>query len=1073
MADAPIAIIGMGCRFAPDTSTPAEFWTMLAEGRDAVREVPPGRWEPYLSGDPETAATVRRATRFGAFLGDAGGFDAAFFGISPREALSIDPQQRILLEVSWEALEDAGIPPHTLRGTGTGVFVAANSHDYGDRLMADLPRLEAWAVNGAYAFGIANRVSFTLDLRGPSMAIDTACAGSLTALHAACQHLWRAETDLAIAGGVNVMAAPGILIALDAAGATAPDGRSKAFDSSADGYGRGEGAGVVVLKRLRDARRDGDRVLALIRGGGVFHDGAGGGLMAPNGEAQEHMLREVYARSGVPPETIDYVETHGTGTPAGDPVEAATLSRFFGVRRGPGEPCLIGSVKPNIGHLEAGAGIAGVIKTVLAMRNGQLPPSLHDELTGAVDWDRAGLRVVSSLVPWPERGHARRAGVSSFGVGGTITHVILEEAGALGAPGAAGAPSGPEALGSAGALGSARAPAAPGGPWLFPLSSMSPAGVTAQARRLADWLDEHPGAPLASVGYTLARRRSHLACRATVVGAGAAELAAGLRALEPGTPVNALRTATGRAAPAWVFSGHGAQWTGMGRQLLACEPVFARVMADLEEIYQTLLGFSPAEAITEGDWSAVGRVQAMTFAMQAGLAEVWRSRGVEPGAIIGHSVGEISAAVAAGVLDRDEAAVFACRRAAILQRAAGLGGMAMAALSFGEAAERLAGRRDVVPAIATAPSWTVVSGGTAALEEVTARWAAEGVVIRRVGTDVPFHSAFMDPLLGDVAAAAAGLTSAPPRVPLYSTVTPDPRSPAARDGAYWAAMLRDPVRFTGAIAAAAEDGHRIFTEISSHPIVTHSIGDILAGLGIADAAVGYTLRRGEPELETLLASLGAAHAAGADVDWARLYPAGELVSLPPMAWQHRGYWASPPTGRGTGGGHDPASHTLLGAGTVVNGSRPLRLWQTYLDFGCRPYPGAHPVRGVEIVPAAVLLTTLLRAASGAPAGTEVAGTEVAALREVDLRIPLAVTEPRLVQVVLDERSLRLSSRLAGTGADGDGGAPAGSDEHEWLTHTTAVVDSPPLPASPDSIASCRPEALPARRKSEPVITGSD
>jgi acyl transferase domain-containing protein/NADP-dependent 3-hydroxy acid dehydrogenase YdfG/aryl carrier-like protein len=990
VADNPIALIGMACRLPPHIDSPDEFWELLTDGRDSVREVPPERWEPYLAGDPETSAVVRGATRFGAFRDDVAGFDAAFFGISPREAMSLDPQQRMFLELAWEALESAGIPPLALRGTGTGVFAAANSHDYGDRLMADLPRLEAWAVNGSYAFGIANRVSYTLDTHGPSMAVDTACAGSLTALHLACQHLWRGETDLAIVGGVNVMAAPGILIALDASGATAPDGRSKAFDKAADGYGRGEGAGVVVLKRLPDADRDGNRVLARILGGGTRHDGAGDGMMAPNGAAQEDMLRLVYARSGVPPESIDYVEAHGTGTRAGDAAEAAALSRFFGAGRGRNghEPCLIGSVKPNIGHLEAAAGIAGLIKVVLAMRHGALPPSPHRELTPAVDWDRAGLQVVAALTPWPDRGRPRRAGISSFGVGGTISHVIVEE----------GDPPVPPA----------RHETEPR-PRLFPLSSMSADGVAAQAATLAGWLDKHPDAPLSRVAATLSRHRSHLSFRRTVVASDTAGLAARLR--EDGPPAGPAGAA---ADPVWVFSGHGAQWTGMGRELLREEPVFAQTMKDLEPIYRTSIGFTPREAILDGEWSDVGRVQAMTFAMQIGLAEVWRALGVRPGAVIGHSVGEISAAVVAGALDRDEAAAFACHRAAVVRRGAGLGGMAMVALPFDEVAERLAGRADVVPAIAASPSWTVISGSVAGLAEVTGKWSGDGVVIRRVDTDVPFHSGYMDPLLADVAAAAGSLTVRAPQVPLYSTVTADPRAPAPRDGGYWSAMLREPVRFTAAVQAASDDGHRIFTEISTHPIVTHSIDDILGG----DAVVSHSLRRGEPELATLLAGLGTVHEAGGRVDWSRLHPDGEPIDLPPTAWQHRRFWPQAPPGRSaglSGGGHDPASHTLLGAASTVSTATPSRVWQTHLDVGSRPYPGRHPVRGVEIVPAAVLLGTFLAAADGA------------GLRDVRLRVPVALDPPRLLQVVSQDGTLRLASRGADGGAD------------EWLTHCTASV----------------------------------
>ncbi|GFJ87142.1 hypothetical protein Prum_007840 [Phytohabitans rumicis] len=396
-----VAVIGMSCRFAPDLGSPDQLWAALRSGRTAISEMPDKRWEPYATSSPQATAIMRNTTRLGSFLDDIEGFDADFFGISPREADFLDPQQRIMLELAWEALGDAGLPPLALRGSETGVFVAANSNDYGRRLLEDIPRTGAYAVNGTTYYGIANRISYFLDLRGPSVAVDTACAGSLTALHMACHSLRSGETPVAIVGGVNIMATPALFVALDAAGATAPDGRSKAFDRDADGYGRGEGAGVVVLKRLCDARRDGDPVLAVILGSGVFQDGRSDGMMAPNSAAQEHMLRQVYDRLGVDPGTIDYVEAHGTGTPAGDREEARALADVFGARRPPNQPCLIGSVKPNIGHVEGASGIAGLIKTVLALRHKEIPPSLHTEPHPDIDWRANGLRLVGERTAWP------------------------------------------------------------------------------------------------------------------------------------------------------------------------------------------------------------------------------------------------------------------------------------------------------------------------------------------------------------------------------------------------------------------------------------------------------------------------------------------------------------------------------------------------------------------------------------------------------------------------------------------------------------------------------------------------
>lgn len=1016
-ADA-VAVIGMSCRFAPDLDSLDKFWAFLAGGHSVVSEMPDRRWEPYASSSPQATAILRRTTRRGSFLDDIEGFDADFFGISPREADFLDPQQRVVLELAWEALTHAGLPPLSLRGSDAGVFVAANSNDYGRRLLEDIPRTGAWAVNGTTYYGIANRISYFLDLRGPSLAVDTACAGSLTALHVACQSLRVGETPVAIVSGVNIMASPTLFVALDAAGATAPDGRSKAFDKAADGYGRGEGAGVVVLKRWQDAHRDGDPVLALIRGSGVFQDGRSDGMMAPNGAAQEHMLRQVYARAGIAPGTVDYVEAHGTGTPVGDREEAQALARVFGSARPEQGPCLIGSVKPNIGHVEAGSGIAGIIKTVLALQHEEIPPSLHTEPNPEFDWDSSGLGLVAERSPWPAGARPRRAGVSSYGVGGSIAHVIVQEA-----PPAAARPAPVD-----------EDPGAPGRmPSVFPVSAMSDSGLRALAATTADWLDDNPGVPLTSVGHTLARRRSHLAQRAAVVADSSTVLAERLRALADGqrSPgVAEARTAPDHTADVvWVFSGHGAQWSGMGRQLLRDEPVFATAMDAMEGVFRAEMGWTPREAIVDGGpWTSC-QVQAMTFAMQVGLAEVWRRHGVRPGAIIGHSVGEIAAAVAAGCLDLQEAARFACRRATALQRLEGQGGMALVGLSFHDARHRLADRADVVAAIAASPRSTVVSGDRDAVQEVADQWRAEGLAVWHVDTDIAFHSPHVDAVVGDVAAAADQLTARPARVCLYSTAIADPRSVVARDSAYWVANLRQPVRFADAVEAAILDGRRLFMEISSHPVVTHSISEALEHLGVEDAAVVHSLRRDADEVETLMGSLAELHCHGAVVDWERQHPGGELVGLPTVAWQHRPYWIFPeaPAGTGLGGGHDPDQHTLLGGRMTVSGAPPRQVWQTYLDMSCRPYPQDHEVVGVEITPAAVIINSFTSAAEQ--------DGRLPALADIVLRTPLAVAPPRVVQIVLSENTVRLATRIAH-----DGDTVADDEEYEWITHSTATID---------------------------------
>ncbi|WP_283133039.1 type I polyketide synthase [Rhizohabitans arisaemae] len=998
----PIAIIGMACRFAGGIDSPEKFWTLLREGADTIGELPEGRWDWYAMQSRENAAALRDVTKRGAFLDDIKGFDAAFFDITPREASLMDPQQRIMLELTWESLEHAGIPPHTLSGTDTGVFVGVGADDYGRRLLEDLPRVEAWTgIGGAYC-AVANRASYTLNLRGPSVAVDTACSSSLVAIHLAVQALRAGECPVALAGGVLVIAGPGLSMVLDAAGATAPDGRCKSFDAAADGYGRGEGGGMLVLKRLSDAERDGDRVLAVIRGSAVHQDGRTNGIMAPNGEAQAHLMRRAYQAAGIDPATVDYVEAHGTGTRAGDPLEAGAMAEVFGPGRE--RPCLIGSVKPNIGHLEAGAGVAGVIKTVLALRYGEIPPSLNCTTPNpAVDWEAARLRVVTEPTPWPHAGRPRRAGVSGYGYGGTIAHVILEQAERV-----------PE-----------RVPAAAGKPSLFPISAASLAALTGYADRLADRLAGGDGRALADVGHTLAHRRTHLPHRAVVAAAGRERLVAGLREVAAAGSAST----TGAVLPGaprglvFVFSGHGSQWIGMARELLATEPVFAAVIEEIEPIFVEEMGVSPTAKILDSTPQPVDVVQPMIFAVQVALARLWRAYGVRPAALIGHSVGEIAAAVVAGVLTLEQGARLVCRRSLLLRRVAGQGAMAMVSLPPHEAGARLGDRDDVAVAVAASTGSAVISGDVASVAEIGERWRADGVVVRPVDSDVAFHSPRLDPLLAPLAASVADLTPLPPAVPLYTTALADPRSAAPRDGAYWAANLGGQVRFAQAVTAAAEDGHRLFVEVSPHPVVEHSISETLDDLGFEDVYVTHSLRRNRPERETLLANLGALYCHGAEVDWSAHWPDGGLADLPTTVWQHRPYWAEEPArGSALTEQHDPESHTLLGGRATVNGTTPAHAWLTRLDRDSRPYPGDHPVRDVEIIPAAVLLNTFLTAAAGTGAWPD--------LTDVALRMPVSVTSPRDLQVVLQGGTIRLSSRLAEDAADVG-----------WLTHTTAVVEA--------------------------------
>ena len=991
---AAVAIIGMGCRLPNDINSPDHLKDFVLAGRQATGEIQ-DRWEHYARANSHNLAVLRRVTKSGSFLADVAGFDAEFFGITPREAELIDPQQRLMLEVAWQAVEDAGMAPDALAGSDAGVFVGVGSDDYGRQMLEDLPGIEAWSGIGGALCGVANRVSYVLDLHGPSLSVDTACSSSLVAIHLACQALRLRECTVALAGGVNVIAAPGLTLVLDAAGATARDGRCKSFAADADGYGRGEGAGVVVLKLLADALRDGDRVLAVVRGSAVSQDGRTDGIMAPNGAAQEQVIRQALRRAGVAAGTVDYVEAHGTGTRRGDPIEAAALSRVYGAGR-MDRPCLVGSVKSNIGHLEAAAGVVGVINGVLAMRHTVIPPIAGGaEPNPEIPWADSGLRPVTAPTPWPARDRPRRVGVSGFGYGGTVAHVVLEQA-------------------------PAARPAEPAGdrPRLFVLSSMSEAAVRADAAELGRWLTaEGAGTDLADVAHTLIHRRALLTSRVGLVAGTRDELVTGLtRVAEGATPVD--RSAGNHTEGAvWVFSGHGSQWSGMGRELLSGEPEFAATLAAIEPVFLAEFGLSPRQALIDGGRWETDVVQPLIFAVQVGLAAALRARGLRPAAVIGHSVGEIAAAVTAGVLSLADGARLVCRRSALLRRVTGAGGMAMVGLSPDEVATRLAGRRDVVVAIAASPTSTVISGVPDEVHAVCASWRADGIGVREVASDVAFHSPMMDPLLAELVEAASGLAVSEPDVPLYSTALPQPRTSVPRDGLYWAANLRNAVRLDLAVAAAAEDGRRVFVELSPHPVVTQSIEETIATVAAGDVFVTGTLRRNKPECAALLGAVGALYCHDVPVDLAAVQPDGELASLPVRRWQHRPYWRTPATPAIASSGPDVDSNTLLGQRVPIAGATTSVVWQNWLTHDSRPYPGTHPIHGVEVMPAAVVLHTFLTA------------TDATALSAVDLRVPLAVTGEHEVQVVRTGERVRLASRVptASEGADAD-----------WIVHADAT-----------------------------------
>ncbi len=854
----PVAVIGVGCRLPGGVHGPGDYWRLLCEGGDAIRRVPEDRWRDFTAFPPADAHP------YGGYLDDIAGFDADFFRITPREAAVMDPQQRILLEVVHEALDHAAVPAASLAGTATGVFVGVSAPEYGQLTGADPAAVDPWAPAGAALSVTAGRLAYVLDTRGPCLAVDTACSSSLVAVHHACVSLRAGESDTAIAAGVNLLLSPAVTVAFRRAGALAPDGRCKPFSAAADGIGRGEGCAAVVLKRLSHAERDGDRVLAVIRTTAVNSDGRSNGLMAPNPAAQRALLETAYARAGLTPAQVDYVEAHGTGTPLGDPIEAGALGAVLGSGRDPDQPLLLGSVKGNLGHLESAAGVAGLVKTVLALHHDLIPPSLHCTDGSALHDGR--LRVVTEPEPWPRYGGTATAGVSGFGFGGTNAHAVLEEWRPV-------APPSPPA----------DEPAAR----LYLLSDADAERVRDTAGRLSAWLRTSEGraAHPADVARTLAGRTGRGRARAGVVAGDGEELAAALGELGAGRADS--RVVTGDRdlvgpGTVWVFSGYGAQWPGMGRRLLAEEPAFAAAVEKLDPQLATECGgLSLYDHLASGTGlDRLRTAQPLLFGMQVALAELWRSYGVEPAAVIGHSMGEVAAAVCAGALDVVDGARVIAVRARLLS---GLRGGAMAVVDLDDSELGLLERNfpGVHVAVHSSPRQKVVTGEDAAVGRLVRRLEKEGRAARAMRVVGAGHSPQVDALLPELTEALAGVTGRRPRVPVYSTVLDDPRGESAFDAGHWAANLRRPVRLDRAVAAAAADGHTAFVEISPHPVLTGAVTDTAPGsLALA------TLRRDADGSAAFAGQLGALYAAGQRLP----LPPGRVIDVPGPRWRHGRHW---------------------------------------------------------------------------------------------------------------------------------------------------------------------------------------
>jgi acyl transferase domain-containing protein/acyl carrier protein len=1029
----PIAIVGLACR-VPGADDPAAFWDLLMAGTDAISPVPRDRWDHDAYFGTDASEPGRVATHSGGFIRGVDRFDAAFFGISDREARAMDPQQRLLLEVGWEALEHAGIAPDSLEGTATGVYLGATSNDY---VYLQLEAGDPALLDGHYASGIAQsvmsgRLSYLLGLQGPSLTVDTACSSSLVAVHLACQALRSGDCRMALAGGVNLLLSPNLFVSLSRAHMLSPDGRCKTFDAAADGFARSEGCGIVVLKRRSDAVADGDRILALIRGSAVNQDGPSSSLSAPNGPAQEAVLRTALERAGIQPHEVGYVEAHGTGTQLGDPMEMGALGAVFGERRD-APPMLVGSVKTNIGHLEGAAGVAGLIKLVLALQHRTIPAHLHfRQPSPHIPWSNLPFQVPVAATPWPEIAGRRIAGISSFGFSGTNAHVVVEEAPA----------------------GVVEPDQNRERPALLALSAQDPAALAELAGRLQATLRDQPAADLIR---TLNAGRAQLHLRATVSAETRAGLRDGLEAIATGAPFAGVSVGqVARRDPprvAFLFTGQGAQYAGMARGLYEQSTVFRDALDRCAAILEPLLE-RPLLEVIFGDAAALDQTaytQPALFAVEYALSRLWAACGVEPAIVMGHSVGEYVAACLAGVFGLEDGLRLIARRGQLMQSLPPGGGMAAVAAPAGDL-EGLAAASVSIAAI-NGPAQTVIAGPEAAVRAVCERLAERDITSLPLSVSHAFHSHLVDPVLDAFEASAHGVTFAPPRLRLISNLT---GALAGRDTVtsadYWRRHMREPVRFADGVRALAAAAPEVCIEIGPHPVL---LGFVKAAGVLEQAALIPSLRRGRPDDAQFPEALGAAFMRGARIDWAPLAEGGRVTDLPTYPFQRRRHWfaAQPRPTPALPPASVPATagHPLLGEALPV--AVPGRFFQARLAADAPAYLRDHAALGRVVLPATAHLEMLAAAAEelrngppGAPIRLEdvVIGEAMVLPEEGALLVQTVATGP-------DPAGWQatISSRAASTPGD-----PASAPDAGWTRHTTARIRRglPPESADGESLA---------------------
>ncbi|MCP4847493.1 MAG: amino acid adenylation domain-containing protein [Verrucomicrobiaceae bacterium] len=879
----PLAIVGIGCRLPGKSNDPESFWDLLVRGESAIREVPPDRWDAERYYHPDVSVPIKMITKWGGFVEEVDQFDASFFGISPREAQRIDPQQRWLLEVAWEALEDAAEKPEAWRGSRTGVFVGISSNEYGSIQMMGEADIDVHTNSGSTLSIASNRISYLYDFKGPSMSVDTACSSALVAVNLACKSIWSGDCDAALAGGVNALLMPDSSIGFSKATMLSPSGQCFAFDARANGYVRGEGAGLVVIKSLKRAREDGDRIYALIRSAVVNQDGNTSSMTVPGEDTQAAMLRDAYAQAGMPPNRVTYMEAHGTGTPVGDPIETRALGEVLCEGRAEGEECIIGSVKSNIGHLESGSGIAGLIKAAMVLHKGQIPQNLNYQTPNPnIPFKELKLKVPKENMPLPRQGDLPPVtAVNSFGFGGTNAHIVLEEA--------------PQEV-----SGGTEANDSPDlkRPFLLPISGNGEIALRKVAESYRAFLSESDD-PLGEICFSAGHYRQQMDDRLVVIGEDTRQMRGRLKAwmLNPGEDqgIVSAKSSVANTSPVFVFTGQGAQWWGMGQELLVSEPVFRDMVQRIDDLLIPMAGWSLIEEMNRGEEdSKVDRTdiaQPAIFALQVALAELWKSWGILPAKVIGHSVGEVAAAYVAGIYTLEDAVKVIYHRSRLQNTTGGHGRMVAVGVSRDEARRLISGHeKEIEVAVVNSPGMVTLAGDTGVLEEVVSGIEDSGKFVRWLRIDYAFHTHQMEPIKDELIEVLAGIVPRAALVPFYSTVTAGLLEGEALDGHYWWRNVRESVLFAPAINKIALEGSELFLELGPHPALVNPITECLGDAG-KKGVILHSLKRKEEESATILQNLALLYSEGVDIDWAAVNQAGgHRVRLPKYAWNHERFW---------------------------------------------------------------------------------------------------------------------------------------------------------------------------------------